>query len=596
MVYQGCHFDALSQVEAQPFLSEDLAVILDGRLDNRSDLLISLRDELRGETTDVALVTAAYKRWGLRGLARLIGDWSVVIWDARANAVMLASDYAGVCPLYYRLDSNQGIRWSSSLIGIVKWTDSGDNFDESWIAGFLTMRPNCDRTIYQRIRSVPPAHVVRVSEGRASIAKFWSPSAHDKIRFQDHRRYEEELLHHFREAVAVRLRSDRPVSCDLTGGLDSSSVTCMAHNLVKSGSVDAKHLIAFTELDHYSDDEKYARIVRDSLGIDEICCDMESLWCFDPNLPQPTKSSTRRRLRAKLLMEAGVRVNLTGSAGDFIMGNEVDDRGQLADHIAAGRLGMFLKGAYHWSLALRVPIYQTIFRGIVPLLKPEIQMTMWRSQQLAEGNPYRHTEKHQSCYTRRILSHPEPSSSLEICAWNEGLPGVRRFLAALDSQNLCRTLESPIEVEPIRNSHPYLHRPLVEFVISIPRAQLCAPGKPRSLMRRAFAELLPFEILNRTAKASIGYQQYIEAQQLVHHLPARPEDWDVVKRGWVDANALRTTLSAVSESKLREWSEMKRILTLETWFQAPKGQNASKPVRTVAHSLKLKREERKATE
>ena len=75
----------------------------DGRLDNRSDLLLFLADSLRGETSNAALARAAYERWGSDGFVRLIGDWSLVIHDHVNRAIVLASDYAGVRPLYYHM-------------------------------------------------------------------------------------------------------------------------------------------------------------------------------------------------------------------------------------------------------------------------------------------------------------------------------------------------------------------------------------------------------------------------------------------------------------------------------------------------------------
>src|SRR5262249_1729241 len=77
----------------------------DGRADNRSDLLPVLADSLRGETDNAALARAVYERWGTAGFVRLIGDWSVVIRDHANRVVVLASDFAGVRPLYYHSNS-----------------------------------------------------------------------------------------------------------------------------------------------------------------------------------------------------------------------------------------------------------------------------------------------------------------------------------------------------------------------------------------------------------------------------------------------------------------------------------------------------------
>src|SRR5437588_8331438 len=66
----------------QPYIRDASAITFDGRLDNREDLLFRLRDALGPDISDAALAFAAYTRWGTDGLAHLIGDWSLAIWDA----------------------------------------------------------------------------------------------------------------------------------------------------------------------------------------------------------------------------------------------------------------------------------------------------------------------------------------------------------------------------------------------------------------------------------------------------------------------------------------------------------------------------------
>src|SRR5215471_5574714 len=73
----------------------------DGRLDNRGDLLLMLEDSLRNDTSNAALARAAYERWSTDGFVHLIGDWSLVIHDRAKRTIVLASDFAGVRPLYY---------------------------------------------------------------------------------------------------------------------------------------------------------------------------------------------------------------------------------------------------------------------------------------------------------------------------------------------------------------------------------------------------------------------------------------------------------------------------------------------------------------
>src|SRR5262245_60369148 len=133
----------------------------DGRLDNRDDLLLRLRDSLQGETSNEAIARAAYERWGTDGLVHLIGDWSMVLRDRINRTTILASDYAGVRPLYYHVQAG-GVVWSSHLQSVVDQTKIAE-LDEQYLAGFLMFGGCPNRTPYKDIFSVPPGYAVCVS-------------------------------------------------------------------------------------------------------------------------------------------------------------------------------------------------------------------------------------------------------------------------------------------------------------------------------------------------------------------------------------------------------------------------------------------------
>src|SRR5258706_13629898 len=107
----------------------------DGRLDNRTDLLLLLADSLRDDTSNAAIALAAYERWGTNGFVHLLGDWSVVIRDHANRAIVLASDFAGVRPLYYSLQRGDAF-WSSRLQSVRDATGTSE-LDEQCIGAVL---------------------------------------------------------------------------------------------------------------------------------------------------------------------------------------------------------------------------------------------------------------------------------------------------------------------------------------------------------------------------------------------------------------------------------------------------------------------------
>src|SRR5947209_15369688 len=93
----------------------------DGRIDNRDDLVARIGPAF-DEASDAALALAAYRRWGVAGLAHIVGDWSLVVRDAATDAIVLASDYAGVRPLYYCRRPGR-VHWSFPLESLLRTID-----------------------------------------------------------------------------------------------------------------------------------------------------------------------------------------------------------------------------------------------------------------------------------------------------------------------------------------------------------------------------------------------------------------------------------------------------------------------------------------
>src|ERR1700752_1829867 len=290
----------------------------DGRLDNRSDLLLRLRDSLNGESTNEAIARATYDRWGVDGLVHLIGDWSMVIRDQVNRTTVLASDFAGVRPLYYHVQDGR-VQWSNRLQSLVEETGITE-LDEQYIAGFLTFGGCPNRTPYKGIYSVPPGHAVCVSPTETSIRRFWSMPIADTNRYQNEHRYEEELRALFRDAIAVRLQTESPVLAELSGGLDSSSVVCMANHLIRSGAVGATRLSGASFTWENSLDYPFIREVESHCGIAGVHISTHDVPVI--NRPQVGNAMPEpfQPLRASLAQTAqrlGAKTILTGQNGDL---------------------------------------------------------------------------------------------------------------------------------------------------------------------------------------------------------------------------------------------------------------------------------------
>jgi hypothetical protein len=579
MVYRAFHFDRHCRMERQPYRSiEGNRITFDGRLDNRDDLLLLLGDRLHQDQTDPALALAAYERWGEAGLTHLIGDWSLAIWDHQRRHAVLASDYMGVRPLFYY--QREGfLAWSSSLSQLADWMGLFDELDDSFIASYLGQCRTNDQTVYRGVSYVSSGCAVTVDgSGRQSRKFFWEPPVDTRIRYRNDADYEHHLLHLFREAVQARLRTDGVVSCDLSGGLDSSSVTCMAHYLIRTGMVSPARLTTISLNLPGTDDDQYIKVVEQHCGVETTRVRCTDAWSLDqPAGPSPIWGLPIAREVASARNRESVRVSLTGHGGDHVTVNLVTDPDQLADLLTRGEVLEWLKQGYGWARAVRAPIWHVLCPSVIPLLPSRIQQMLWKRNSLASQEAYGHLAKASlisQAFLQRCLNLEAPPQSLE---YRRAMPSQRLFLHSLELMRSTHGVTASPFAEPVKPTHSFYHRPLVEFSAAIPRGQLCSPGKPRNLMRRAFVGLLPPAVVQRKTKALSGTAMDLTLLRLGPALLRSPRGLITELRGYAEKGALAAMLRNPQATDFRR-SELIPLLCLEVWFQTRQRHQSALPV------------------
>jgi asparagine synthase (glutamine-hydrolysing) len=94
--------DAPADLQPLEDPAAETCVTFDGRLDNRDELAAQLDLQISDSTPESVLVSAAYRRWGVECPVRLLGDFSLVVWDGRERRLFMARDIFGLRPLFYR--------------------------------------------------------------------------------------------------------------------------------------------------------------------------------------------------------------------------------------------------------------------------------------------------------------------------------------------------------------------------------------------------------------------------------------------------------------------------------------------------------------
>lgn len=234
-----------SLLEKLPLVNQsgDLAITADARIDNRDELIAALafNDRPSEKITDSQLILAAYEKWGDRCLEHLLGDFAFAIWDGRNQIVFCARDHFGVKPFYYYYRAGQVFVFASEIKALLCLSEVPRRLNEVRIADYLTaMMEDKSNTSYQGILRLPPAHTMTVSYGGGiRLRSYWSVDPSRELRLNSDEEYADAFRELFTEAVRCRVRSAFPVGSHLSGGLDSSYITCIARELLpqEAGSV-----------------------------------------------------------------------------------------------------------------------------------------------------------------------------------------------------------------------------------------------------------------------------------------------------------------------------------------------------------------------
>ena len=212
----------------------DIVLTADARIDNRDELIaaVGFSEDPTERISDSALILAAYQKWGERCPERLLGDFAFVIWDRRQQTLFCARDHFGVKPLYYYYRPGHLFACASEIKALLCLPKVPRQLNEVQVADYLAgIVEDKATTFYQNILRLPPAHSATVSPQGMRLHRYWALDPTSELRLGSDEEYAAAYREMFTEAVRCRLRSAFPRGSHLSGGLDSSSVTCVARKL-----------------------------------------------------------------------------------------------------------------------------------------------------------------------------------------------------------------------------------------------------------------------------------------------------------------------------------------------------------------------------
>ncbi len=236
---------------------------------------LELREELSRlghtfrSTGDTEVLLAAYAQWGQACQLKFNGIWALAIWDRKTQQLFLSRDNFGIKPLHY-IRTDQYFAFASEMKAFLALPQFQVNFDEDLITETLTNINGLEATEHCLLRGVkrlPAGHCMVVQVGKQPMAQCWwntldhLPTDIPKS-FADQTERFKEL---FTNACRIRLRGDLPVITNLSGGLDSSSITAVTAMLLRRQGMPSEQQRAFVACfpGTNQDETEYAKAVAE---------------------------------------------------------------------------------------------------------------------------------------------------------------------------------------------------------------------------------------------------------------------------------------------------------------------------------------------
>jgi len=503
----------------QPLANEDdtLWVVFNGEIFNYVELreeLVALGHRFRTRS-DTEVIVHAYEAWGERAFERFNGQFAIALWDARAEALVLARDRLGVRPLYLR--EHGGRLWFASEVKAIfaGAPEAPRAFDPVGLREtftFWTVVP--PQSVFEGVTELEPGHVRTVTRGRTVDRAFWTP------------RYPagpgegfgaslgvavEQVRAALEQAVRLRmLRSDVPVGSYLSGGLDSSLVAALGRRA--KGGRFLTFSIRFEDAEY--DETAYQRAAAALIESDhrEIVVRRQDIAAVFPEVVAHAERPLLRTapaplfLLSRLVRDAGAKVVLTGEGADEMFAGY--------DLFREGKVRRFW--ARQPSSKLRPRLLERLYPYLArsPVAQQALARGFFGRDLDASARPgFAHQPRWQSTASLQRLFAPEVRREAErvdvTARLLASLPAeFARWSPLAQDQHLeVRTLlggyllasqgDRMLMAHSVEGRFPFLDADVVELANALPPAYKLRVLDEKHVLKRVAAGLVPEAIVRR---------------------------------------------------------------------------------------------------
>lgn len=528
--------------------------------------------------SDTEVILAAYARWGSQCLNRFNGMWALAIYDSQTQQLFLARDRFGVKPLYY-WQSDGLLAFASEIKAFTVLPGWRARLDAQAAHDFLVSahQDHSAHTLFADVRQLEPGHSLLL-DGRAcargdNVAPTVQPTRWYQLNpVATDLPWPEagpEFQRLLTDAVRLRLRSDVSVGSCLSGGLDSSSIVCLANRLLKEQNSQArqKTFSACSERREF-DERPFIQHVVQATGVDahEVFPTAEGLFgeldrlLWHQDEPFISTSIYAQWCVFGLAAQAGVKVMLDGQGADeHLYGYPGFQRPFLAGLMRRGLPGLVWQEA-RARQPRRSKALSAWTRALADTAIP-----------LSTRNRFREQRQHRKAPA--WLAHASLGATFPgpLAAKFHGYQDARGYslemLGGFNLQKLLHWEDRNSMAHSIESRVPFLDYRLVEFVVSLPDPYKIRDGQTKAVLRSGLRGLVPSAVLDRRDKMGFVTPEEIWATQSAAGPFAGALTAAVASSRGLLTPAAQSAWAEVSAGRARYRSDFWRMIAFGRWLE-----------------------------
>jgi len=488
----------------QPFFDSDrvCCVAFNGEIFN----YVELRDDLikRGHhfrsASDTEVIVEAYKAWGTECFSRLNGMWAMALYDFRNKHLIISRDRLGEIPLYWTKiqDSVYFASEIKALLEVYNWSVNESSIYPYLVDGLQDLH---DETFFEGIFSFSAATWAVVEPNFPNtVQPYWKAP---RKRFGEHQVSVREAIRDIRDtlqdAVRIRLRADVPCCLTLSGGLDSSVLVALAARC--SGAPVIAHTIRFSEKQW--DETPFAAAVARYCGAEHRIIDppLQNFWreilpfTYLTEEPYHAPNIYARQLVHRAMRSEGFKVVLAGEGGDTLFAGEIKHFEIFqTETLRSNRFGSFFDNSLRWSET------DAHVKPAARLLMNKFKWSILRRFLSASASGARAKSEPRDQYVKLrpvVRDGDESQNCLAATLYQE--------ITSTSIPYWVRTNDRVRMGIPIEGRSPFLDYRVVELGLTLPVSYLIRHGWHKWVLRKAFQDLLPQEVLWRKQKGGFPF-------------------------------------------------------------------------------------------